>query len=36
MENVKRRLILLYPEKHDLVLKMDKFSYTSILKIQLV
>lgn len=36
MENVKKRLSLLYPGKHDLVLKMDKFSYTSTLKIHLI
>lgn len=35
MENVRKRLSLLYPEKHNLVLKMDKKSYSSILKINL-
>jgi LytS/YehU family sensor histidine kinase len=35
MENVRKRLSLLYPGEHDLVLKMDKKSYSSILKINL-
>ena len=35
MENVRRRLSLLYPGEHDLVLKMDKTTYSSILKINL-
>lgn len=35
MENVRKRLVLLYPNQHDLVLKMDKKSYSSILKINL-
>lgn len=35
MENVKKRLNLLYPSSHELVLKMDKTHYASILKIKL-
>jgi two-component system LytT family sensor kinase len=35
MENVQKRLSLLYPDEHDLVLKMDKTKYASILKINL-
>ncbi|NOQ71336.1 MAG: hypothetical protein GQ574_05015 [Crocinitomix sp.] len=35
MENVRKRLTLLYPGEHDLVLKMDKKTYSSILKINL-
>ena len=35
MENVKRRLALLYPDAHELIIKIDKFSYASTLKINL-
>jgi branched-subunit amino acid transport protein len=35
MENVRKRLTLLYPGEHDLVLKMDKKTYSSILNINL-
>ncbi len=35
MDNVQRRLNLLYPSSHELILKMDKTYYSSILKIKL-
>lgn len=35
MENVKKRLSLLYPDKHNLVIRMDKTSYSSTLEIDL-
>ncbi len=35
MENVRKRLTLLYPKQHDLVLRMDKTFYSAVLHIQL-
>lgn len=35
MENVKRRLSLIYPNSHNLVIRIDKLSYTSTLEIDL-
>ncbi len=36
MENVKRRLALLYPNKHELVIRTNKTTYTTILKLNLI
>ena len=35
MENVKRRLSLIYPKRHDLIIRIDRHSYTSTLEIDL-